>query len=184
MLACGTARRSLNSESGAVRLIVTVLVFALPITPPFSVQVAGFLRHALRADDARVEASGGRALHLEDALERRDDVVHRQRLPVRELDALAQFEDPGLAAVRRRGEVLCEVGHDRERGGAVGLLEGEQTVVGRLVQLPVLERVVDLRVERAARRLGDPASACRLGAMRWFRSARRRQSPAQTGSKQ
>ena len=46
MLACGTASRYLNSESGAIRLIVTVFAFALPITPPFSVQVAGFARHA------------------------------------------------------------------------------------------------------------------------------------------
>ena len=85
------------------------------------------------------------------------------RLAVRELDSLAQLEDPRLAAVRRRRQVLGEVGHDRERGVAAGLLEGEQAVVGRLEELPVLERVVDLRVERAARRPWRAASACRRG---------------------
>ena len=39
--------RYLNSESGAIRLIVTVLAAALPTTPPFSVHVAGLLMHAV-----------------------------------------------------------------------------------------------------------------------------------------
>jgi hypothetical protein len=46
MLACGTESRYLNSGSGATRLIVTVPALSLAITPPFSVQVAGWTRHA------------------------------------------------------------------------------------------------------------------------------------------
>ncbi len=47
MLACGTARRYLNSGSGEIRLIVTVPALSFAITPPFSVQPAGFERQAL-----------------------------------------------------------------------------------------------------------------------------------------
>ena len=144
----------MNSESGAIRLIVTVSPSSFADHAALQRARGRLLEARLRADDARVEDPGGRALHLVDALERCDDVVHRERLPVRELDPLPQLEDPGLAAVRRRGQVLGEVGNDRERIAAAGLLEGEKTVVGRLEQLPVLERVVDLRIERAARRLG------------------------------
>jgi len=37
------------------------------------------------------------------------------------------------------------------------MLEGDQAVIKALVELPVLQRVVDLRIDRAARRGGDGA---------------------------
>ncbi len=108
------------------------------------------LETGVRADDAGVEAAGRRALDLEDPLEGGDDVRRRDLLAVRELDPLADLEDIGLAAVRRSRQRCRDVGHDDERGVAACLGEGEQAVVRRLVQLPVLEGVVDLRIERSA----------------------------------
>ena len=89
---------------------------------------------------------------LEQALERRLDVVAGERLAVGELDPVAQRELPGLAPVRGR----------RDRGGQVrdelrallpaGMREAHEPVMGEDQELPLLQRVVDLRVRRAGRR--------------------------------
>ena len=113
----------------------------------------GLLQAGGGADDAGVEGARRRALHLEDAPERRDDVVRRHLLAVRELDPLADLEDPFLTAVRRGRQVCGDIRHDGEGCVAARFREAEQPVVGRLVQLPVLECVVDLGVERSACRL-------------------------------
>src|ERR1051326_8175025 len=93
MTACGTASLSNISESGATRLMVTVLLASSPNTPPSS-RDAAFeragrrrLQAGVRADDAVIERAGGWAGNLEDALERGDDVLHGHFLAIGELDA-------------------------------------------------------------------------------------------------
>ncbi len=112
-----------------------------------------------------VEAAGRRRVHLEDALERPQEVARLHGLAVGVLDALAQLECPRLAAVRRLRECDGEIRHEREGLRSSGVLERDQPVLGRLVELPVLQRVVDLRVQRAAGALGehDERAAAVLG---------------------
>ena len=102
------------------------------------------------ADDHAVEAARGRRVHLEDALERPQEVARLHRRAGRVLDALAQLERPRLAAVGRLGDGDGEIRHLLEGLRPRGVLERDQAVLRGLVELPVLERVVDLRVERAA----------------------------------
>ena len=69
-----------------------------------------------------------------------------------------------LPPSRRLRDGRHEVGNDREGLRPRGVLEREQAVVRAAVELPVLERVVDLRVERAAGALRDHDGACRRDA--------------------
>ena len=98
--------------------------------------------------DRAVEARSRRAVHLEDALHRREHVGRLDDLAVGELDALAHLEHPRLAAVGRLGNRDREIGDDRVGRGALGLLEVDEAVLGGLLDLPALERVVDLRIHR------------------------------------
>ena len=116
-------------------------------------------------DEDAVEAAGRRGVHLEDALERPEEVTRLHRRARRVLDALAQLERPGLAAVGRLRQRDGEIGHEREGLRPRGMLERDEPVLRGLVELPVLQRVVDLRVERAAGALGqhDERAAAVLG---------------------
>ena len=107
------------------------------------------------ADEPAVEAARRRGVHLEDALERPEEVTRLHRGARRVLDALAQLERPGLAAVRRLRQRDGEIGHEREGLRPRGMLERDEPVLRGLVELPVLQRVVDLRIERAAGALGQ-----------------------------
>jgi len=107
------------------------------------------------ADEAAVEAARGRGVHFEDALERPQEVARLHRCARGVLDALAQLERPGLAAVRRLRQRDGEIRHEREGLRPRGMLERDQPVLRGLVELPVLQRVVDLWIERAAGALGQ-----------------------------
>lgn len=143
------------------------------------VAARGRLQAGRGPDDAVVEGAGGRARDGEDPLEGRGDVGDGHVLPVGELDSLAQGEGVGLAVVADLRQGLRQVGHHGERVLATHLLEGQQSVVQRLVELPVLQRVVDLGVEGPAGGLGQQleVAALVLG-LEGRRSGRVRASPA------
>ena len=116
-------------------------------------QVAALGAALARADEIRVER--GRPGHGELALERPDEVAGLERLPVGELDPLADVEDVGLAAVGRRRDGGREVGHDLRARDAAHLGEAHQAVVGVDQQLPLLQRVVLGRVGDAEGGVGQ-----------------------------
>ena len=145
----------------------------------------------LRRLDARVAAldrvvPGARVravADLEQALEGRLDVLAGHRLAVGELDPRAQRELVGAAVVGRRRHRRGEVGHDRRALGAARALEADEPVVGDDQELPLLQRVVDLRVGRPGRRrIGerDQGAALRAGRRVGARRGRRRRGPAAT----
>ena len=59
-----------------MKWMVTVWADLSALTPPSSVHVAAFGQALLGPNDQRIEGSGGRARHLEDALEGGDDVLN------------------------------------------------------------------------------------------------------------
>ena len=102
------------------------------------------------ADDGVEPASGVRVVDLEQPLHRGDHVLAGERLAVGEFDAFTQFERVGLAAVADRRHRLGEVGDDGVAVRASDLLESHQAVIGAaLIQLPIFQLVVDLRVDGA-----------------------------------
>ena len=110
----------------------------------------GSLDAGVAADDHVVPGARVRALlDLEEALERVLDVARLQLLAVRELDPLAEREGVGLTAVHRLRHRGREIGDELRAFGPTGPLEGDQTVVREDQELPLLKRVVDLRVGRA-----------------------------------
>ena len=153
--ACGTASLSSHSASGFVRWNVTVPAFVVDHDALGEIAGRGRLEALVGADEDAVEAARRRGVHLEDALERPQEVARLHRRAGRVLDALAQLERPRLAAVGRLRQGDGEIRHEREGLRPLGVLERDQPVLRGLVELPVLERVVDLRVERAGGALGQ-----------------------------
>ena len=102
---------SFCSRSGSAALSLNVTVFAVSSARiPFDrSQRLRLLPAGVGADDARVEAAAGSG-GLEVALDRVADVARLDGLAGRELDPLAHRERVRLAAVRRLGDRLGEVG--------------------------------------------------------------------------
>ena len=112
-------------------------------------QVAGCRRLDARVaalDDVVPGARVGAVADLEETLEGRQHVLARERLAVRELDPRAKLEGPGLAAVRRLRDRLRQIGHELCPLGSARTLEGDEAVVRENQELPLGQRVVDLRV--------------------------------------
>src|SRR6185437_3623358 len=119
---------------------------------------------------------------LEQSLERVLDVARLQLFPIRELDSLADGEGVGLAAVRRLRDLGREVGHDLRSLGTAGALEADEPVVAQDQQLPLLERVVDLRIGGPRRRrLRDGVERAARGAARRRRRGALLATPAARG---
>ena len=98
------------------------------------------------AVDRAVERLGGRAVHLEEPLEREADVGRLHARAVGVAHAAAQRERPRAPAVERARQARREVGDDAVGGASRGLAERRQPVLRHLVEVPVLLRGVDLRV--------------------------------------
>ena len=135
----------------------------------------------ISTDDDGIETTRGGARHLEDALERSHHVLYGHIAAIRELDAVAKLEGVGLAVIAGSGKFFGEVGNNLEAGLARTLFEGREATVDRLINLPVLQCVVDLRIERARRRTRNDAhrSAAVLGFVFGLCRRQRRQGDGQ-----
>src|SRR5207249_5550064 len=114
-----------------------------------------FCQAFVGADDASEEGAGGRARYFENALEGSDDILHAKLAAVGEFDAFADLEHLGLAAILGLRNLLGDVGDDLEAFGTCGLLECHKAIIGRLIELPVLQSVIDMGIKRPAGGAGE-----------------------------
>ena len=108
------------------------------------------LQAGRRAVDHAVDRLGGRAVHLEQALEREAHVGGPHALAVRVADAAPQRERPGASPVGRARQLHGEIRDHAVGRRARGLAECSQAVLRDLEQLPVLLGRIHLRIGRAA----------------------------------
>ena len=102
--------------------------------------------------DHRIESARRRTGHFENALKRRDYILDAQFLPVREHDAFANFERVSLAVIGNLGHRLGNIWDLLKTFGSGSFFEGQQTIIKPLINLPVLQRIVDMRINRTCGR--------------------------------
>ena len=112
----------------------------------------GFGQTGISAHDYRIEPASGGRRDLENPLKAGHDISGGQFLTIGKHDPTAQGKGIGFAVVRHHRHRLGQIGNLFEPFGTGGLFKGHQAVIQTLVKLPVLQGIVDMRINRAPRR--------------------------------